>query len=40
LISLPKEIGQLGSLEEMYVDRLTYTITYSHSYKGGCITIN
>jgi len=35
LTYLPAEIGQLKSLGMLYVDRLEYIITYSHSYKGG-----
>jgi len=40
LTSLPPQIGQLSSLKDWYVYRLEYTITYSHHYKGICVTIN
>jgi len=34
LTFLPPQIGQLSLLKALYVDRLAYVITCSHSYKG------
>jgi len=40
LTSLPPQIGNLKSLEYLYVDRLAYMITYPQLYKGSWMKIH